>query len=459
MTTLKRLASDNGSTTILVVEDDPSLREAVCDTLEMAGYPVIAAEDGRMALDQFDDQRVGMVISDVRMEGMDGHELLRRIKERSPKLPVLLMTAYGTISKAVEAIRNGAVDYLVKPFEPAVLITMVSRFVLRSDVAEKEFIAVDPRMKEIVALAHKAAPSDATILITGESGTGKEVLARYIHRNSHGSGGPFVAINCSAIPDTMLEAVLFGHEKGAYTGAYKHGPGKFELANGGTLLLDEISEMNTNLQAKILRVLQEREVERLGGNRVIPLEVRIIATSNRNLREEVAAGHFREDLFYRLNVFPIHIPPLRERPLDIIPIADWLLAKVAHVKGRPIQHLSAEARKCLMAQSWPGNVRELDNAIKRTTIMNTGAVIRADALYLEPAISQMPDKSAPGTSGNPDPQAPLWNLKTQEQNLILETLKRFMGNRKTSAEHLGISERTLRYKLARIREVGIPIPG
>jgi two-component system response regulator FlrC len=275
--------------TVLIVEDDLSLREALCDTLSLAGYPVTAAEDGQRALDLLERENFGMVVSDVQMQRMDGYALLKRLKAARPDLPVVLMTAYGTIQKAVEAMHDGAADYLVKPFDAEVLVNMVSRYISAETADDYSVVAEDPRSQEVLALARRVAASDATVMISGASGTGKEVYARFLHCNSPRAARPFVAINCAAIPENMLEAVLFGYEKGAFTGAYQASPGKFEQAQGGTLLLDEISEMNLSLQAKLLRVLQEREVERLGGRKLIELDVRVLATSNRNLREEVAA--------------------------------------------------------------------------------------------------------------------------------------------------------------------------
>src|SRR3989344_7739253 len=294
---------------ILVVEDDQPLREALCETLELAGYHVSATDDGHAALAAMAQEEIGLVISDVKMPHMDGYTLLNQIRMRRGDLPVLLMTAYGTIQSAVDAMRNGAVDYLIKPFDADLLVEKVSRYLLRPLSEDSEFIAADPRTRELADLAARVATSDATVLISGESGTGKEILARYLHRHSARADQPFVAINCAAIPENMLEATLFGYDKGAFTGAVQAYPGKFEQAQDGTLLLDEISEMNLTLQAKLLRVLQEREVERIGGRKVVPLNVRVLATTNRALREEVAAGRFREDLFYRLNVFPLHLPP------------------------------------------------------------------------------------------------------------------------------------------------------
>jgi two-component system response regulator FlrC len=316
------------------------------------------------------------------MDKMDGYTLLSRIRAKLPHLPVVLMTAYGTIEKAVECMKAGAVHYMVKPFEMNELIGVVQKYYSKDASDVDDFVAVDEKTKEAKILAEKVAKSQASVMILGESGTGKEVLSRFIHRVSNRAEGPFVAINCAAIPDNMLEAILFGYEKGAFTGAAKTTPGKFELAQGGTILLDEISEMPLDLQTKLLRVLQEREVERLGAIKPIELDVRVLATSNREMKKEVAQGRFREDLYYRLNVFPLHMPPLRERKGDILPVAKRLLAR--HCKGvRPQPELSEEAANKLLSHGWPGNIRELDNVIQRSLILMQGEVIEADAILLE----------------------------------------------------------------------------
>ncbi len=452
--------------TIMIVEDDADLREALTDTLKLAGYSVMEANNGNVALDILNNEEVNMVVSDVQMSGMDGETLLKRIKSLHPEIPVVLMTAYGTIQKAVEAMQNGAVDYLVKPFEAEVLVNMVSQFVANQDEAS-DFIAEDPRTREVLALAQRVAESDATVLINGESGTGKEVFANAIHRFSSRANGPFVAINCAAIPENMLEAMLFGYEKGAFTGAYKSSPGKFELANRGTLLLDEISEMDLALQAKLLRVLQEKEVERLGGSNVIPLDVRVVATTNRDMKAEVRAGRFREDLYYRLNVFPLSLPALRDRKEDIIPLAEYLLRRHVEGTGKPVPKLDESARQALLAHRWPGNVRELDNVVQRALILQTDGVIAAEHIMFEP------DNLSSGSEGSVSPpeleateQSDASvdnsllgdNLKNQEYRLILDALTNTNGSRKSAAEMLGISQRTLRYKLAKMREAGLSVP-
>ncbi len=452
---MKEEVPDMTHSTVLVVEDEPALREALCDSLDLAGYPVAAAHDGSEAVRLLAERAggIGMVISDVQMKPMDGYTLLNHIRSNRPEIPVLMMTAYGTIQQAVQAMQAGAVDYLVKPFDAARLLEMVGRHIAQA-AAGDEMVATDPSSRYVANLARRVAATDATIMITGESGVGKEVLARHIHRHSPRAQQAFVAINCAAIPDNMLEATLFGYEKGAFTGAYAACPGKFEQAQHGTLLLDEISEMDLGLQAKLLRVLQEREVERLGGRGVIALDVRILATSNRNLREEVGAGRFREDLFYRLNVFPLHLPPLRERGADILPLARRMLGHGARAQGRAVPELTAAAGQRLLGHGWPGNVRELDNVIQRALILQAGAVIDAVDLQIEAACpapaAQAMDAARTSALGE--------DLRGREQQLILDTLGSVRGSRRAAARRLGISERTLRYKLARLREAGIELP-
>ncbi|BCX88165.1 two-component system, response regulator FlrC [Methylomarinovum tepidoasis] len=436
---------------VLIVEDDQALCEALRETLTLSGWRVATAADGVEALACLERGPVRLVISDIKMARMDGRALLENIRRRWPDLPVLLMTAYGTIEQAVEVIRAGANDYLVKPFEAAVLVEQVKRYLALATHAHQEAVK-SPAMRRVYELAQRVAPTDASVLILGESGSGKEVIARYLHRHSRRSRGPFLAINCAAIPEQMLEAELFGYEKGAFTGAIQATPGKFELAQGGTLLLDEISEMAPSLQVKLLRVLQEREVMRLGGRRTLKLDVRILATSNRNLREEVNAGRFREDLFYRVNVFPLSLPPLRERREDIPALAQALLAR--HAGGKSLPQLNAAALAKLQHYHWPGNVRELENVIQRALILAGGGEIGPEALVfddgevltpLPPASDSRPARLDEG-------------LRSMEEQIILETLKQENGSRASTAKRLGISPRTLRYKLAKMREAGIPLP-
>lgn len=439
---------------ILVVEDDHDLREALSDTLKLAGYKVLTAQDGEAALQVMADTKVALVISDVMMQPMDGHVLLKRIKAVTPHIPVLLMTAYGMIEKAVEAMRDGAADYLTKPFDANKLLAQVARYMLTQHSAEAgAVIAQDAVSRELMALAERVAASHSTVLISGESGCGKEVMARFIHNHSPRNKQVFVAINCAAIPDNLLESTLFGYEKGAFTGAQTAQSGKFEQANGGTLLLDEISEMPLQLQAKLLRVLQEREVERIGGKKPIALDVRVLATSNRDMQAEVAAGRFREDLYYRLNVFPLRIAPLRERVQDILPLAQHLLGELAQITGRHGLSLSKQAEERLTVYTWPGNIRELENVIQRAMIIAPGNVIEAAHLYL-PDLPKTANIAAPqgqtdGLSSRPQ------DIKTLERTHILETLAAVKGSRKQAAARLGMSERTLRYKLQRLREEGV----
>lgn len=455
--------------TILVVEDDLSLQAALCDTLALAGFKAEAASNAAFAMDMLRKTNYDMVVSDVQMEELDGHALLKRIKAQRPDLPVLLMTAYGSVQKAVEAMRDGAVDYLVKPFEAEVLVNLVSQIVSQSFSNDSEFIAIDNTSKEILGLAQRVAESNATVMINGESGVGKEVLARFIHNKSSRANKPFVAINCAAIPDNMLEATLFGYEKGAFTGAYKACIGKFELAQEGTLLLDEISEMDISLQAKLLRVLQEKEVERLGGNKLIPLDVRILATSNRDMKELVSAGKFREDLYYRLNVLPIKLPGLRKRRDDIVPLALKFLSRSANSYARPIPKLSESAARKLVGYSWPGNVRELDNVMQRALVLHTGNDIVPDDVrfdYIESnSIKSKSERKNKLDSSGIEERLPVSqegdlqnDVKSHEYNLILQTLKETAGSRTLAAEKLGISQRTLRYKLAKMRDLGIEVP-
>lgn len=564
---------------ILVVDDDSQLREAIVDTLMITGYACIEASNGDEALSILLKRNVDMVISDIQMDGMDGHTLLRSIRDKYPQMPVLLMTAYANIDGAVKAMRDGAIDYLAKPFAPEVLLNQVSRYVPVKRITKREPIWEDPSTGELLQLAAKAAASDVTVMITGPSGSGKEVLSRYVHDNSPRASGPFVAINCAAIPDTMLESTLFGYEKGAFTGAVQACPGKFEQAQGGTILLDEITEMDLNLQSKLLRVLQEKEVERLGGRKTIALDVRVLATSNRDLKQAVAEKKFREDLYYRLNVFPLRWKPLCQRIGDILPLARFFLQRHASENSRAIPELSKEAIARLESYSWPGNVRELENVMQRALIICNGNVIEASDLILDealgsaqqqaisgiaPVLAQEQVQSNPnniyytampqGTMANgmpqgaippgdampqgamannsaissqpfntfipniqgfgqgnntfipsafsqnnmmgaanqasvapneaPSGQAPVdantasseqeslmdfvrtqkipsslgGELKQQEYQAILEALVDCKGNRQAVADKLGISPRTLRYKIARMREEGLVIP-
>ncbi len=440
---------------ILVVEDDAGLQEALADTLSLAQYEVILAGNAEQALQQLKQHKIRLVVSDVQMGAISGLELLKSIKLNYPQLPVLMMTAYATVNDAVTAIRLGAVDYLAKPFSPEVLVNMVSRYVSPEEQIPFEPIVAAASSLQLVKLAAKVAKSDANVMVLGPSGSGKEVLARYIHRQSGRHDGPFVAINCAAIPENMLESTLFGYEKGAFTGAIAACPGKFEQAQQGTILLDEISEMDLNLQAKLLRVLQEREVERLGSRKTIKLDVRVVATSNRDLRQAVAQGTFREDLFYRLNVFPLTWTALRERPEDILPLAVHLMERHCQQQGVAVPELNAAAKRKLFSHDWPGNVRELDNVIQRALIVHADAIITEDDILLESGAATTSRNDPVLVSNDPELSVFKSGVYEQEHRLILETMKACANRRKDVAEKLGISARTLRYKLARMRESGI----
>jgi len=440
---------------ILVVEDDAGLREALIDTLTLANYQCVEADSAEAALLLLKNHSVDLVVSDVQMGGMSGLSLLKNIKNQQSNLPVLLMTAYGTIDDAVQAMKDGACNYIAKPFAPEVLLNMVSQYIPPSEVNTNTPIVADKHSIELLNLARKVATTEASVMVLGPSGSGKEVLAQYVHNNSPRAQQPFIAINCAAIPENMLEATLFGYEKGAFTGAIQACPGKFEQAQGGTILLDEITEMDLSLQAKILRVLQEREVERLGGRKTIHLDVRVIATSNRNLNEAVSKGDFREDLYYRLNVFPLTWLPLAQRVDDILPLAKHLVTCYCQKSGEPTAEFTPAARSKLNAYHWPGNVRELDNVIQRALILHSNQIIDASDMMIEnfdtASVNEIEEQVVTDDKLGSE-------LKIQEHQIILDTLQACHGSRKDVAERLGISPRTLRYKIARMRDCGIQIP-
>lgn len=452
---------------ILVVEDDAELQQALVDILGLNEFEVVSVSNAEDALVALDDD-IGMVFSDIRMDGMDGYTLMTKIRAIKPYLPIVLMTAYGTIEQAVDAMKAGAVDYIVKPFEANVLVEKAKTYFNRDASSEDDFVVADPATQQLKTMAKKVAESDASIMISGESGTGKEVLARYIHTNSERAKQPFVAINCAAIPDSMLEAMLFGYEKGAFTGAAKSMPGKFEQAQNGTIFLDEIGEMKPDLQAKLLRVLQEKEVERIGGTRAIQLNIRVLSATNVDMKKAIAEGEFREDLFYRLNVFPMRLPPLRERPRDIASIVERLIHRHCNaMRVEPV--MSAQAMKRLLQYQWPGNIRELDNVIQRALVMMSGDTIQEQDIMLDDGFVQ--NSVEVQTQNNQLGEAVMeqivvdemaepmtMDLKARETELILSTLRQNEGHRQKTAEALNISPRTLRYKLARLKEQGVDVP-
>jgi two-component system response regulator FlrC len=463
---------------ILVVEDDPDLQEALVDILTLNDLDVMAVSSAEEALVALDDD-IAMVFSDIRMDGMDGYSLMKRIRALKPYLPIVLMTAYGTIEQAVDAMKSGAVDYMVKPFEADVLVQKARAYFNRDASLEDDFVVADAASVQIKNMANRVAKTTANVMITGESGTGKEVLARYIHQQSERKNQPFVAINCAAIPDNMLEAVLFGYEKGAFTGAMKAMPGKFEQAHKGTIFLDEIGEMKPDLQAKLLRVLQEREVERIGSMQTISLDIRVLSASNVNMKQAISAGDFREDLFYRLNVFPIHLPALRDRPKDIEQIANKLLYRHSVSRCERPQ-LTDGAMQSLQSYSWPGNIRELDNVIQRALVMMSGEYIEPSHIMFDEGFGSSwqtqvqagtinhatsdANKSVENQSESSltdslelEPTEANMDLKARETALILAALKKNNGHRQKTAEDLNLSPRTLRYKLARLKEQGVDV--
>jgi two-component system response regulator FlrC len=432
---------------MLVVDDEAAMRSAMSQVLTRRGYAVETCGDAETALSLVARRRYDAVISDLRMPGMDGHELLRRIRALQPKIAMMLVTAYGTVESAVRCVRDGASDYLLKPFSPEQLIHAVEELLPRPEdetrwIDQPAVVAEDPRTAETVELALRAAAVDATVLIEAESGAGKEVIARLIHRESARADGPFVAVNCAAFPKELLEAELFGHSRGAFTGATRERKGHFQVAHGGTLLLDEIGEMGQELQSRLLRVMQDRIIQPIGYDTTVEVDVRIIAATNRNLREEVARGRFREDLYYRLRVFPICIPPLRERPADIEP----LVLRCARRHAGPDARITSAALRQLVAHSWPGNVRELENVIQRAAILSAGEPIDVAHLDLQPSPAMRPTGTAP------------ISLEEAERDTIRRALAGSGGNRQAAAAALGISARTLRHKLKRFRDSGMPVP-
>ncbi|MCX8022131.1 MAG: sigma-54 dependent transcriptional regulator [Syntrophorhabdaceae bacterium] len=421
---------------ILVVDDDYHMRLALKESLIRAGYNVYVAEDGIRASDELKKRMFDVVITDVKMPGMNGIDFLKLVKEKQPFLPVILITAYGTIQDAVHVIKEGAFDYIQKPFDSEALYSVVKR-ALKGDSGN--IICASKAMKEVLLKAERVAKSDITVLVHGESGVGKEVVSRFIHENSDRAKGPFVPVNCAALPENLLESELFGYEKGAFTGAQSRKPGKFEVADKGTILLDEVTEMDFKLQAKLLRVLQEKEIEVIGSRHPKKVDVRVIATTNRNMKRLVEEGRFREDLYYRLNVFPIHVPPLRERRDDIPELVAHFLRK--HSKGMDVR-VEEEAMAFLKENSWRGNVRELENIIARACILSNYSVIKLTHL------KEM-DFAKEAHQGT---------MKEMEVKLILDALKALNGNRTKAASALGITVRTLRNKIREYREMGIAIP-
>lgn len=419
--------------TILVVDDDPQLRRALKEAISRMSYTVVLAEDPYDALRKLDEGAVSMIVTDMKMPGMDGVEFIREARKKVGSLPILVITGYATIENAVNAMKEGACDYLMKPFSFDALTKAVESIISGTSCVHEEVLTNNENMKNLIHLTRNVAMSDMTVLILGESGTGKELLARYIHKTSRRNKKTLIAVNCAAIPDNLLESELFGYEKGAFTGAVERKTGKFELAHGGTILLDEIGEMSATLQAKLLRVLQEREIDRIGGKQPLPVDVRVIATTNRDLKKEIIEGRFREDLYYRLSVFPLQLPPLRERPEDILLLSEHFVKKFAAQMNKPVRGFTKEALDFLSTNQWKGNIRELENAVHRSVLIAKSDLICTEDFMLE--VNMNFNNPVNGS------------LKDMEMDMIFRTLEETNGNKTQAARKLGVSVRTIRNKL------------
>lgn len=451
---------------ILVVDDEELLRDLVVDTLSMQGHECFSAANGLQGLETMEVCQPDLIISDFKMPGMTGLEFLRAVKEKRPDQTFVIMTAYGTVTTAVQAMQAGADNFVEKPVDPDMLDMVVAKSLekavmrqenrmLKKALADRHsFIGSGPKYEAMQNLVKEVAPSKATVLIMGESGVGKEVLARTIHLNSPRNMAPFVKINCAALPDNLIESELFGHEKGAFTGALRTKKGKFELANQGTLLLDEIGEMPLAAQAKLLRVLQEREVSRVGGDEEIQVDVRIICTTNRDLQEEVLKGNFREDLFYRLNVIPVTISPLRERSEDIGDLVKFFIAQFNEENGYTVQGVEDDALAALQDFPWPGNIRQLENVIQRAMVFAKTGLLNQSHFDLMPSGLSMPESHNNEISGDGIFLRAGSTVAEAEQMLIMKTLEKCGGNKTQTAELLNISIRTLRNKLHEYGEMG-----
>lgn len=427
---------------ILIVDDDIGMRTALFEVLKRKNYKIQMAENGRDAIKALENGAFSVVITDVNMPHAGGVEVLKAVKRISPLTPVIMITAFGTIENAVEAMKIGASDYILKPFSAEVLDSVIKK-TIAPPANKSGIITENANMKRILEMARSVADSNATVLIMGESGTGKELMARYIHENSLRKDGPFIAVNCASIPEGLLESELFGYERGAFTGAISRKAGKFELANNGTMLLDEVSEMPVSLQAKLLRVLQQREVDRIGGKEPVALDIRVIATTNRDLKKEVNEGRFREDLFYRLNVFPINLPPLRERVEDIPILVNYFLGLFNQKNKKAVKNISHEALNLLNSYQWKGNIRELENIMERAVLLASGDEILPENVFPD---ASMAKTTAIIQTGAAPPASPT-SLFDMEREMIKRALEDTSGNRTKAAKILGISVRTLRNKI------------
>jgi len=440
---------------ILVIDDEESMRVGCAQALEAEGYKVLTAENGAEGLEAARKRSFDLILLDLRMPGIDGMEVLKQLKAHDPGAVVVVITGYATIESAVEAMRRGAYDFLPKPFTPEALLAIVSRAAdrkrlvlenvcLRLELDERmgpdAIVGRSEAMAKVAELVRKVAPTDSTVLICGETGVGKELVAKAIHRHSERRSKPFVVVDCGALVETLFESELFGHAKGSFTGAVETTHGKFELANGGTIFLDEIANVGSSIQAKLLRVIQEREVVKVGGSQKVQVDVRIIAATNRDLCEEMKQGRFREDLFFRLNVVPIHLPPLRDRREDIPALAHYFLQRYSEKRKRSVSGISEEATQSLVAYDWPGNVRELENAMERAVVMAEGDVIEpGDLLYYGQPDAGQVEAAAGG------------RLAEAEREEIVQALRQFDGRKGKAAEYLGINRKTLREKIRKYK--------
>ena len=451
--------------TILIVEDEPKMLRLLELSLAEENFATRSASNAEVGLKILAQEPIDLVITDLKLPGMNGLEFLQAIKRTNASIPAVVMTAYGTVETAVEAMKAGASDYVLKPFslDEIKMIAHKELDVRRlreenRDLREalghryefKNIIGRSPKMQEVLATVERVAPSNSTVLLGGESGVGKDLIARAIHQHSRRASGPFIKINSTAIPENLLESELFGYEKGAFTGAVAAKPGKFELADKGTIFLDEIGDVPAATQVKLLRVLQEREFERLGGTKTLKVDVRVVAATNQDLRVALEQGTFREDLFYRLNVVPISIPPLREHKEDIPYLADFFVERFARDAGKPITGMTAAAQRVLMEFHWPGNVRELENIIERGVALSTSTVLDAADIRLDPAPSESAAIAA-GSAGAFIPEGK--TLEQFEDEMIKEALRRSNGNKSQAARLLGLSRNALRYRLTKI---GVP---